>query len=103
MIISGGFNVFPREVEDALAEHPDVAVAAVIGVPDDKWGEAVTAIVVPRPGRELDPDELIAVRERRDRSMRRSRWSHDAIPPGATRERQTESDHRYWADLDRLV
>ena len=46
MIISGGFNIYPREVEDALMSHPAVASAAVIGVPDDKWGEAVKAFVV---------------------------------------------------------
>jgi fatty-acyl-CoA synthase len=46
MIVTGGFNVFPREVEDVVAEHPSVAQVGVIGVPDEKWGEAVTAIVV---------------------------------------------------------
>ena len=66
MIVSGGFNVFPREIEDVLTTHPAVAGAAVIGVPDDKWGEAVTALVVVRPGQEVSPDELIAlVRERK--------------------------------------
>ena len=48
MIVTGGFNVFPREVEDVIAEHPSVAQACVIGVPDEKWGEAVTAVVVLR-------------------------------------------------------
>lgn len=48
MIVSGGFNVFPREVEDVVAEHPAVAQVGVIGTPDEKWGEAVTAIVVLR-------------------------------------------------------
>ncbi len=50
MIISGGFNIYPREVEDALMAHPSVAFAAVIGIPDDKWGEAVKAFVVLKPG-----------------------------------------------------
>ncbi|GDY32705.1 fatty-acid--CoA ligase FadD8 [Gandjariella thermophila] len=48
MIVTGGFNVFPREVEDVVAEHPAVAQVAVIGTPDEKWGEAVTAVVVLR-------------------------------------------------------
>ncbi|MBC7726809.1 MAG: AMP-binding protein [Microbacteriaceae bacterium] len=48
MIISGGFNVYPREVEDTLSQHPAVAAAAVVGVPDAKWGEAVRALVVLR-------------------------------------------------------
>ena len=59
MIVSGGFNVFPREVEDAVAAHPAVAQVAVIGTPDDKWGETVTAVVVLRSGSELT-DELVA-------------------------------------------
>ena len=46
MIVSGGFNVFPREIEDVLALHPSVSQCAVIGVPDEKWGEAGKAIVV---------------------------------------------------------
>lgn len=59
MIVSGGFNVFPREVEDVLSSHPAVAAAAVIGVPDDKWGEAVKAVVVRRPGATVEAAELI--------------------------------------------
>lgn len=66
MIITGGFNVFPREVEDVISAHPAVAAVAVVGVPDDKWGEAVKAVVVLRPGLEVDPAELIAlVKERK--------------------------------------
>ncbi len=61
MIVSGGFNVFPREIEDVLASHPAVSTAAVIGVPDDKWGEAVKALVVARPGTVPSPEELIAL------------------------------------------
>jgi fatty-acyl-CoA synthase len=61
MIVSGGFNIFPREVEDVLSQHADVAMVAVVGVPDDKWGEAVTAVVVPREGTKPNADELIAL------------------------------------------
>jgi fatty-acyl-CoA synthase len=59
MIVSGGFNIFPREIEDVLSEHADVAMVAVVGVPDDKWGEAVTAVIVARDGTRPNVDELI--------------------------------------------
>lgn len=59
MIISGGYNVYPVEVENALAEHPAVAEVCVFGVPDDRWGEAVHAFVVPRDGHEAVPEEII--------------------------------------------
>jgi fatty-acyl-CoA synthase len=66
MIISGGFNVFPREVEDVLFEHEAIKQAAVIGVPDDKWGEAVKAIVVLHSGKTATEEELIQfVKERK--------------------------------------
>jgi long-chain acyl-CoA synthetase len=59
MIISGGENVYSIEVESVLSLHPAVAEVAVIGIPDQKWGEAVTAIVVPRAGAAQNPEELI--------------------------------------------
>ncbi len=66
MIVTGGFNVFSREVEDAISAHPAVAAVAVIGVPDPRWGEAVHALVTRRPGAGVEADELIAlVRERK--------------------------------------
>jgi acyl-CoA synthetase (AMP-forming)/AMP-acid ligase II len=58
MIITGGENVYPAEVEAVLARHPGVADVAVIGIPDATWGEAVHAVVVPRPGAEPAADEL---------------------------------------------
>jgi len=59
LIISGGFNVYPKEVEDALMSHPGVSAACVIGVPDEKWGEAVKAIVVRRVSVETTQQALI--------------------------------------------
>jgi fatty-acyl-CoA synthase len=59
MIVSGGENVYPAEVENAIFSHPDVADAAVIGVPDERWGEAVKAIVVLRNGAAPDPASII--------------------------------------------
>ncbi|MBN9635704.1 MAG: AMP-binding protein, partial [Actinobacteria bacterium] len=59
MIVTGGFNVFPREVEDVVAEHPSIAQVCVVGTPDEKWGEAVTAVVVLRPDADRS-DEAVA-------------------------------------------
>jgi acyl-CoA synthetase (AMP-forming)/AMP-acid ligase II len=59
VIISGGENVSSIEVEDAIFQHPDVTEVAVIGVPDEKWGELVTALVVKAPGSSLSEDEVI--------------------------------------------
>ncbi len=72
MIVSGGFNIYPREIEDILSEHPAVAQAAVIGMPHPKWGEAVTAVVVLRPGLDVAPEAL-------DRHGRRT----EGLVPGA--------------------
>jgi len=58
VIITGGFNVWPAEVENAICSHPDVAEAIVFGTPDDKWGEAVTAVVVARAGRSVTASDL---------------------------------------------
>jgi len=58
IIISGGFNVFPTEVERVVLQHPEVEDCAVVGVPDDHWGEAVTAVVQPKPGCDPDPEQL---------------------------------------------
>ncbi|MFG2344413.1 acyl-CoA synthetase [Streptomyces phaeochromogenes] len=60
MIISGGENIYPAEIEDQLLAHPDIVECAVIGVPDEKWGEVPRAVVVPREDVALDPDEVLA-------------------------------------------
>jgi len=60
MIVTGGYNVYPREVEDVLSSHVSVAQVAVVGLPDEIWGEAVTAFVVPHSGVEADEGALIA-------------------------------------------
>jgi long-chain acyl-CoA synthetase len=59
MIVTGGENVYSAEVENAIASHPGVAQVAVIGIPDDQWGEAVHAVVVPRPGSTVTAEEII--------------------------------------------
>jgi acyl-CoA synthetase (AMP-forming)/AMP-acid ligase II len=61
MIVSGGFNVYPSDVERVLWSHPSVLDCAVIGVPDDKWGEAVTAVVELKDGHDVSEEEIIAL------------------------------------------
>lgn len=60
MFISGGVNIYPAEIEEVLLEHPQVADAAVVGVPDEVWGEKGVAFVVPKPGSQLTDKELVA-------------------------------------------
>jgi acyl-CoA synthetase (AMP-forming)/AMP-acid ligase II len=60
MVVSGGENIYPREVENALFDHPRIIDAAVIGVPDDKYGEALLAVIVTDTGEEIATDEVIA-------------------------------------------
>ncbi len=60
VIITGGFNVYPSDVETVLSQHPAIAECAIVGIPDDHWGEAVHAAVEAKPGMTLDPNEVIA-------------------------------------------
>ena len=60
MVLTGGENVYTSEVEAVLFQHPEVHEAAVVGVPDDEYGEALFAVIVPAPGRSLTEDEIIA-------------------------------------------
>jgi long-chain acyl-CoA synthetase len=65
LIIRGGYNVYPSEVEDALAAHPQVLEVAVVGRPDEYYGEEVVAVIVPRDGAQLQPAELATWAEAR--------------------------------------
>jgi long-chain acyl-CoA synthetase len=58
MIITGGENVYPKEVEDVLYARPEVEECAIIGLPDPEWGEKITAFIVARPGEKIDPEAL---------------------------------------------
>jgi long-chain acyl-CoA synthetase len=60
MIIRGGYNVYPREIEEVLMTHPAVSLAAVIGVPDESHGEEIKAVVIPEKGVDVTPEELVA-------------------------------------------
>ena len=106
MIVSGGFNVFPREVEDVLTAHPAVAAAGVVGVPDDTWGEAVKAVVVLRPGAHVDAAELIArVREAKGPvHAPKSVDFVDALPlTGLGKPDKKALRARYWGEAARGV
>jgi fatty-acyl-CoA synthase len=106
MIVSGGFNVFPREIEDVLAAHPAVASSAVVGIPDPKWGEAVKAVVVLRGGAAATPEELVAL-------VKQHKGSHyapksvdivESIPLTAVGKPDKKAlRERYWSGRDRNV
>lgn len=106
MIVTGGFNVFPREVEDVLSSHPAVSAAAVIGVPDEKWGEAVKAVVVRRPGAQVTEAELVAlVKERKGSvSAPKSVDFVEEIPLSALGKPDKKALRaRYWEGAERMV
>lgn len=101
MIISGGENVYPIEVENALVVHPDVAEVAVIGVPDPKWGEAVKAVVVLRPDANSDPSALIEFTRQRIAAYKcpRSVDFVDALPRNALGKiLKKELRRPYWGE-----
>ena len=106
MIISGGENVYPAEVESELFAHPDVTEVAVIGVPDDKWGEAVKAVIVRRDGAETDTADIIAFASERLASYKVPKsvdWI-DALPrnpSGKILRRELRAP--YWKDEERQV
>jgi acyl-CoA synthetase (AMP-forming)/AMP-acid ligase II len=106
MIVSGGENVYPREVEDVLFQHPSVADAAVIGVPSAEWGEEVKAIVVLREGATASADELIEHCRARLAGFKRPRSVEftDALPRNPS-GKVLKKDLRepYWAGHSRRV
>jgi long-chain acyl-CoA synthetase len=86
LIIRGGYNVYPREVEEVLYEHPKIREAAVVGVPHDEWGEEIGAAVVLHDGEELDPKEVSAYVKERIAAYKYPRvvWFLDDLPKGPT-------------------
>jgi fatty-acyl-CoA synthase len=106
MIVSGGFNVFPREIEDVVSRDEAVSAVAVIGVPDEKWGEAVKALVVPKPGTTVDAARIIAlVREHKGPVYApKSVDVIDAMPLTAVGKPDKKVLRaRYWEGQSRLV
>jgi acyl-CoA synthetase (AMP-forming)/AMP-acid ligase II len=106
MIVTGGENVYPAEVENAIFGHPDLADVAVIGVPDEKWGEAVKAVVVARPGAAKDAASVIAWARARIANYKvpKSVDFVDAIPRNITGKiLRRELRKPYWIGRDRMV
>jgi long-chain acyl-CoA synthetase len=106
MIVSGGFNIFPREVEDVLSQHADVAMVAVVGIPDDKWGEAVTAVVVAREGARPDADELINLVKARKGSAhapKHIKFVTELPMTGVGKVDKKVLKAGFWAGRDRMV
>jgi fatty-acyl-CoA synthase len=109
MIVTGGFNVFPREVEDVLATHDAVGQVVVIGVPDEQWGEAVKAVVVLKPGQEAS-EALVANLQQLVKDAKGSVQSPKSIdfvdaipltPVGKPDKKAVKA--QYWAGTDRGV
>jgi len=107
MIITGGENVFSVEVEGAIHLHPGVQECAVIGIPDEKWGECVHAIVVPKPGVNLVPADIISLCRDRIAGYKLPRSvdiRHEPLPlSGAGKVLKTELRKPYWQDMSRNV
>ena len=108
MIVTGGENVYSIEVENAIASHPAVAEVAVIGIPSDKWGEAVHAIVVLRQGMKATAEDVDRTRTACSWPGSKSRQSvefqDDPLPlSGAFKPLKRELRRRYWENQDRQV
>ena len=106
MIISGGENVYPAEVEDALYSHPDIADVAVVGVPDDKWGEAIKAFVVIKDGADLSADQIIEFARTRIAKFKCPKTVNfiDILPRNMSGKiLRRELREPYWEGKDRAV
>lgn len=106
MIISGGENVYPAEVESAIFGHPAVQEVAVIGIPDQKWGETVKAVVVPKPGMSIEEADIIAWARDRIAAFKAPRSVDviEALPRNAS-GKILRKDLRapYWEGYERMV
>jgi acyl-CoA synthetase (AMP-forming)/AMP-acid ligase II len=106
MIISGGENIYPAEVESAICDHPDVAEVAVVGVPDDTWGEAVKAVVVMKPGKSVTVADLICFTRQRIAAFKTPKTIDfiAALPRNASGKiLRRNLREPYWAGRERQV
>ena len=101
MIISGGMNIYPAEIESALEAHPDIYEAAVFGIPSDDWGELVHAVIVKRPDSDLDEDGVNAFTREHLASYKVPRsisWIDELPKTGSGKILKRELRAPYWAD-----
>ena len=106
MIVCGGENVYSVEVENAVVQHPSVAACAVIGIPDEEWGEAVHAVVVLRPGAEVTAEEIREHTKTLIAGYKAPRSAEfvDALPvSGAGKILKRELREKYWSGAERQV
>jgi acyl-CoA synthetase (AMP-forming)/AMP-acid ligase II len=106
MLITGGYNVYPREVENAIFKHPAVLETAVIGIPDDLWGESVKAFVVLKPGMQANEEDIISVCRENLSSYKKPKSVDfvSALPKNhAGKVLKTELRERYWKGRERQV
>jgi acyl-CoA synthetase (AMP-forming)/AMP-acid ligase II len=106
MIVTGGENVFSTEVESVLHAHPGIADVAVIGTPDPRWGEVVTAIVVAADGDDLDPDEVVAFCKQRISPYKAPKRIEvvESLPRNSTGKLlKRELRERYWRGHARSI
>lgn len=106
MIISGGFNVYPREVEEVLYRHPAVVEAAVVGVPDERWGESVKAVVVCRAGMEVTEEELMSFCQENLAGYKKPKTVDfvSELPKSANGKiLKREIKKKYWEGYERMV
>jgi len=106
MIISGGENIYPREIEEVVARHPAVREVVVIGVPDPQWGEAIKAVVALKAGASVTADELIAFCKDHIASYKKPKSVDfvDELPKsnyGKLLKRELRA--KYWQDTDRKI
>jgi long-chain acyl-CoA synthetase len=106
MIISGGENIYSREVEEVLYAHPAILEAAVVGVPDEKWGESVKAVVVLKDGAQASEEEIIDFCKEHLASYKKPRSVdfRDGLPKtGSGKIKKAELREEYWKGQERMI
>lgn len=106
MIVTGGENVYPREVEDALHEHPAIMEAAVVGIPDERWGEAVKAVVVLKEGIKATEEEIIKFAKSRLAGYKCPKsvdFRETLAKTAAGKIARSQIKKEYWQSRDRLI